>query len=193
MDGCLANTTITENTPIALAMLPRRGVNEYFVLNPWYAIRTRSNHEKIAATALRGKGYDPFLPLYCTRRARTDRTVEIELPIFAGYLFCRFDAKRRLPILTTNGVVSILGFGNEPAAIPDHEIEAVGAVLRAGLSAEPHPYWREGQRVRVSHGSLEGVEGVLLKQKNELRIVISVTMLQRSISVEIDHDHLIPV
>jgi transcriptional antiterminator NusG len=157
---------------------------------PWYGIRTRSNHERVAATVLTGKGYEPYLPVYRVRRRRGDAVVESEHPLFPGYVFCRFDVKTRLPILTTTGVISVLGFGKEPVAIPDEEIEAVRAVLRSGLPAEPCAYLREGQRVRVTHGSLDGVEGILVKKKNQLRMVISVTMLQRSISVEIDGDRL---
>jgi transcription termination/antitermination protein NusG len=157
---------------------------------PWYGIRTRSNHESVAAMVLNGKGYDPYLPLYRVRRRRADSVVESDHPLFPGYLFCRFDAKKRLPILTTTGVISVLGFGREPVPIPDEEIEAVRAVLRSGLPAEPCAYLREGQRVRVMSGSLEGVEGILLKKKSQARMVVSVTMLQRSISVEIDGDRL---
>jgi transcription antitermination factor NusG len=157
---------------------------------PWYGIRTRSNHEKVASTVLRGKGYDPYLPLYRLQRSRPNAQGEGEHPLFPGYVFCRFDVKKRLPILMTTGVISVLGFGKEPAAIPDEEIEAVKAVLRSGLPAEPCAYLREGQRVRVKDGSLDGVEGILVKKKNQCRMVVSVTMLQRSISVEIDGDRL---
>jgi transcriptional antiterminator RfaH len=160
---------------------------------PWYGIRTRSNHERVATIVLSGKGYEPYLPLYRLRRRRADTVIESEHPLFPGYVFCRFDAKQRLPILTTTGVISVLGFGNEPAAIPDEEIEAVKAVLRSGLPAEPCAYLREGQRVRVTHGSLDGVEGILVKKKNQSRMVVSVSMLQRSISVEIDGDRLVAV
>jgi transcription antitermination factor NusG len=162
-------------------------------LFPWYGIRTLSNHERVAAIVLSGKGYDPYLPLYRLRRRRADAVVESEHPLFPGYVFCRFDAQKRLPILTTTGVISVLGFGREPAAIPDEEIEAVKAVLRSGLPAEPCEYLREGQRVRVTDGSLDGVEGILVKKKNQSRMVVSVTMLQRSISVEIDGDRLAAV
>jgi transcription antitermination factor NusG len=161
---------------------------------PWYGVRTRSNHERVAALVLRGKGYDPYLPLYSLRRRRADDTVvESELPLFPGYVFCRFDAKKRLPILMTTGVISVVGFGKEPAPIPDEEIEAITAVLRSGLPAEPCAYLREGQRVRVTNGSLDGVEGILVKKKSQLRMVVSVTMLQRSISVEIDGDRLVAI
>ena len=157
---------------------------------PWYGIRTRSNHERVAAVALKGKGYEPYLPLYRLNRRRQDVQIESEHLLFPGYVFCRFDVRKLLPILMSTGVISVLGFGKEPAAIPDEEIEAVRAVLRSGLPAEPCAYLREGQRVRVTHGSLDGVEGILLKRKNQFRMVISVTMLQRSISVEIDGDRL---
>ncbi|MDP8989482.1 MAG: hypothetical protein M3N41_05295, partial [Acidobacteriota bacterium] len=107
---------------------------------PWYGIRTRSNHENVAAIVLSGKGYDPYLPLYRVRRRRADSIVESEHPLFPGYLFCRFDAKKRLPVLMTTGVISVLGFGKEPVPIPDEEIGAVRAVLRSGLLTEPCAY-----------------------------------------------------
>jgi transcription termination/antitermination protein NusG len=160
---------------------------------PWYGIRTRSNHEKVAASVLGGKGYEAYLPLYRLRRRRADVIVETELPFFPGYVFCRFDATKRLPILTTSGVISVLSFGKEPSPIPDEEIEAVKAVLRSGLPAEPCGYLREGQRVRVMNGSLDGIEGILVKRKNQFRMIVSLTMLQRSISVEIDGDRLTPI
>ena len=157
---------------------------------PWYGIRTRSNHERVAAMVLSGKGYDPYLPVYRVRHRRADSVIQSEHPLFPGYVFCRFEATKRLPILMTTGVISVVGYGKEPVAIPDEEIEAVKAVLRSGLPAEPCAYLREGQRVRVTTGSLEGVEGILVKKRNEFRMVVSVTMLQRSISVEIDGDRL---
>ena len=169
------------------------GADEGAESHHWYGIRTRSNYENVAAIVLKGKGYDPYLPVYRAHRRRFERAIESEYALFPGYVFCRFDAKKRLPILMTTGVVSIVGFGGEPAAIPDDEIEAVRAALRSGLHSEPCPYLREGQRVRVTHGSLDGMEGILLKKKNQLRMVISVSMLQRSISVEIDQDHLVAI
>jgi transcriptional antiterminator NusG len=157
---------------------------------PWYGIRTRSNQENGAAGVLRGKGYDSYLPLYRVQR-RPDLPGVSERLLFPGYIFCRFDVKKRLPILMTSGVISVLGFGREPAPIPDEEIEAVRTVLRSGLLAEPCPYLREGQRVRIKNGSLHGVEGILVKRKNQYRVVVSVTILQRSISIEIDGDRLV--
>jgi transcription antitermination factor NusG len=173
------------NIPLVSAQMPN--AHRQF---PWYGIRTRSNHEGVAVLVLKSRGYEPYLPMCRHWRRRGDAKVESKYPLFPGYVFCRFDATKRLPILMTTGVIAILSSGKEPAAIPDDEIEAVQAVLRSGLSAEPCAYLREGQRVRVMNGSLDGVEGILVKKKTQLRMVVSVSMLQRSISVEIDGDRL---
>jgi transcription antitermination factor NusG len=103
-------------------------------------------------------------------------------------VFCRFDPQKRLPILTTPGVVAVVGFGSVPAPIPDPEIEAVERVLRSGIAAEPCPFLHEGQRVRINYGSLEGLEGILVKKKANWRLIVSVVNVARSISVEIDAD-----
>jgi transcription antitermination factor NusG len=153
---------------------------------PWYAVRTRSNFERTTATVLAGKGYPQYLPLYREKKRWSDRTVTTELPLFAGYVFCRFDSKKRAPILSTPGVFAIVGFGTEAAPIPDEEIEAVERVLASGLAAGPCPFIREGQRIRIKYGPLESIEGILVRKKSEWRMVVSVPMLQRSVSVEID-------
>ena len=153
----------------------------------WYAVTTRPNHEKVASTVLESKGYEQYLPFYRSRRQWSDRVVETDRPLFPRYVFCRFDAKQALNVLTTPCVLSVLGFGNGPAPILDTEIEAIRAVLGSGLAADPCGFLNEGQRIRINRGSLEGVEGILIKKKTEWRMVISVTMLQRSIAVEIDH------
>jgi transcription antitermination factor NusG len=155
---------------------------------PWYGIRTKSNHERVASVVLQSKGYEQYLPVYRRRQRWSDRVVESDRPLFPGYVFCRFDARKRLPIVSTPGVVSVVGFGNEPAPISDMEIEAVRAVLHSGLAAEPCPFLREGQRIRVKRGALEGMEGILVKKKSDWRIVVSVAMLQRSVAVEIDRE-----
>jgi transcription antitermination factor NusG len=155
---------------------------------PWYGIRTKHNHESAAASALELKGYEPYLPLYRCRRRWSDRVIESRVPHFPGYVFCRFDATRRLPILTTPGVISIVGFGKGPTPISESEIEAIQTVLRSGFPAEPCPFLHEGQCIRVNKGPLEGLEGLLLKKKSEWRMVVSITMLQRSVSVEIDRE-----
>src|SRR5581483_12032662 len=137
---------------------------------PWYGVQTRSNCEKVAATVLDSKGYEHYLPVYRSKRRWSDRVVETDKPLFPGYVFCRFDAQQRLPVLTTPGVVSVIGFGREPAPIADSEIQAIQAVLSSGLAAEPHRFLHQGQRIRINRGSLEGLEGILVKQKNEWRM-----------------------
>jgi transcription antitermination factor NusG len=153
---------------------------------PWHGIRTRANQERIAATVLDHLGFEPFLPVYKTRRRWSDRVVTAELPLFPGYVFCRFDHTQRLPIITAPGVVSIVGCGTQPAPIPDSEIDAVRAIVSSGIAAEPAPFLREGQRIRVIHGPLKSLEGILVRKKSHWSVVISVEMLQRSVSVEID-------
>jgi transcription antitermination factor NusG len=156
-------------------------------VEPWYAIRTKSNCERMAALSLGNKGYKQYLPLY--RKPATGA----EAPLFPGYVFCRLDLSIPFRIVTTPGVVAIVGFGRDPMPISDAEIEAVQTVLQSGLAAAPCPFLLEGQRVRVVRGALSGLEGILLSKKNQLRMVISVTMLQRSISVEIDREYITSV
>ena len=155
---------------------------------PWYGVRTKSNHEKVAANILECKGYEPYLPTYRSRRRWSDRVIEIDTPLFPGYVFCRFNAAERLPIISTPGVVSVIGFGKDPAPIDDSEIEAVKAILTSGLPAHSCSFLHEGQRVRIERGSLANLEGILVKKKSEWRVVVSVSLLQRSISVEIDRE-----
>jgi transcriptional antiterminator NusG len=155
-------------------------------VHPWYGIRTHSNQEKIAATVLADRGFEPFLAVYQTRRIRCGRVVTAEVPLFPGYVFCRFDYSRRSPIITVNSVASIVGFGKQPTPIPDEEIDAVRAIVDSGLAADPAPFLREGQRIRVTHGPLKSVEGCLVQKKSTWRLVVAVEILQRCVSVEID-------
>jgi transcription antitermination factor NusG len=155
---------------------------------PWFGVRTRSNFERMSAKALENKGLNSYLPTYRTRRRWSDRVVVSDTPLFRGYVFCRFNPLHRLPVLTAAGVISIVGCGIEPAPIDDKEIDAIESTLRSGLATEPCPFLREGQTVRVIRGSLTGVEGILTKKKSDFRLVLSITLLQRSISVEIDRE-----
>ena len=153
---------------------------------PWYGLRVKSRHEQVAATVLRGKGYEPFLPLYRVRRRWTDRVKDTELPLFAGYVFCRMDLTDRLPVLTSTGVVGIVGIGKIPEPIEEQEIAAIRAVMRSGLPAMPWPFVHPGDSVRVEFGPLRGVRGVVQSVNDRQRLVVSVTLMQRSISVELD-------
>jgi len=160
----------------------------------WYALRIRSKLERTASIALVGKNYETFLPLYRSRREWSDRTKSLDLPLFPGYLFCRFDPNERLlPILTTPGVIAIVGAGHDPVAIPDPEIEAIQAIIRSGLCAQPWPSLAVGSKVLIEKGPLAGLEGVTLDVNKRHRLIVSIPMLQRSIAVEIERQWVRPV
>ena len=159
---------------------------------PWFALRVRSRHENTVAAILGGKGYEWFVPLYKSRRLWSDRIKEIQLSLIPGYVFCRFDPQHRFPILTTPGVVSVVGIGKCPIPIDDAEIAAIQAAVRSGFPSRPWPFLQIGQRVRVEHGPLCGLEGILLYVKGQRRLVLSVTLLQRSVAVEVDDAWVVP-
>jgi transcription antitermination factor NusG len=160
---------------------------------PWYGLQVRPRFEKTVSEMLRGKGYEEFLPLYRTSNRWSDRVKTVELPLFPGYLFCRLDVNLRLPVLTTPGVTSIIGCGKMPVAVDPEQIEEVFRLARSGVPMLPWPYLREGQRVRINHGAMKDVEGILISFKKQYRLVLSVTLLQRSVSVEIDRDAITPL
>ena len=153
---------------------------------PWYAIYTRHQHEKVISQILTAKGLEVFLPLYNSTRRWKDRTVHISLPLFPCYLFLRGMEDRRLDVVTTPGIVSVLSVNGEPAVIPESEIEAVRKAIEWGNRVEPHPFLRCGDRVRVISGPLQGLEGILVRKKNLYRLVLSVELLERSAAVEVD-------
>jgi len=160
---------------------------------PWYAIRVRPNYEKPVATALRGKGFQEFLPLIRSKRQWSDRVKMMDLPLFPGYLFCRLNLDDRLPLLTTPGFLYLVGVGKNPEPVDEAEIAGIQALLRSGLRVTPWPNLVVGQKVRLKHGPLRGLEGVLTRIANRHRIYVSVTLLMRSISVEVDPDWVQPV
>jgi len=153
---------------------------------PWRAIYTRHQHEKVIAQILTAKGLDVFLPLYNSTRRWKDRTVQLDLPLFPCYMFLRGYEERRLDVVTTPGIVSVLTVNGEPATIPESEIESVRRAVEWGNRVEPHPFLRCGDRVRVIAGPLQGLEGILLRKKNLCRLVLSVELLERSAAVEVD-------
>lgn len=160
----------------------------------WYALHVRSRFEKAVASVLRNKGFEVFLPTYRSRRQWAKRIAEIDLPLFPGYVFCSFNpAERRIPVATTPGVLEIVGFGGKPAPVEMGEIEAIHRVLKSGMVAEPWKYAETGQRVRVEHGALAGLEGIFVEVKKNHRLLLSVTLLQRSVAVQVDAAWVVPV
>jgi transcription antitermination factor NusG len=164
----------------------RRDANSIECDSSWWAIYTRHQHEKAVAQVLTTKGFEVFLPLYDSVRRWKDRSKILSLPLFPGYVFLRGGLNRRLQVITTPGIHTILYHGERPAVIPDEQMDAIRSALNGPARVEPHPYLRRGERVRVTRGSLEGVVGILVRKKSLYRLILSVEMLAQSVSVEID-------
>src|SRR6185437_10847344 len=152
----------------------------------WWVLYTRHQHEKAVAEMLSAKGFEVFLPLYESIRRWKDRSKLLTLPLFPCYVFVRGGLNRRLQVVTTPGVHMILFNGERIAIIPEAEIQAIRKAVEGPFRVEPHPFLKCGERVRVTRGSMEGVEGVLLRKKNLCRLVLSVDMMAQSVAVEID-------
>ena len=161
--------------------------------HPWYVLRVKSNCEKFVACTLRHKGYTEFLPVCAEAHRWSDRLKEVQVPLFRGYVFCRFDAKRRLPILKIPGVIGAVGVGGVPEAVAEGEIAALQAVVASGLLLQPWPFLAVGERVVIQHGPLRHVQGMLTEIKGERKLVLSISLLQRSVAVQIDRADVRPV
>ncbi len=159
----------------------------------WWALYTRHQHEKTVATMLSAKGFEVFLPLYESTRRWKDRSKMITLPLFPCYVFVRGGLDRRLQVVTTPGVHMILLRGEQVAVIPEPEIHAIRRAVEGPFRVEPHPFLKCGERVRVTRGSLEGVEGILVRKKNLYRLVLSVDMMAKSVAMEIDATDVEPL
>ena len=153
---------------------------------PWFALQVRTRHETAIAGFLEAKGYERFVPLYKFKKRWSDRIKVMEAPLFPGYLFCRFDPQLRLPILKTPGVIQIVGYNRIPTAIDELEIKAIQTLVASGLQTPPWPFLAVGERVRIESGSLRGLDGIVVKMKENHRLVVSITLLRRSVAVEID-------
>jgi transcription antitermination factor NusG len=161
--------------------------------DPWFAVRVRSNYERVAAVHLRERGYEEFSPSYKAEKTWSDRKKITERFLFPGYVFCRLDPQDRLPVLTVPGVVGLVSFGERPVPIPDREIQQVRLMVHSGLLVMPWPFLQVGQTVLIERGPLAGVEGILENVKAKCRIVVSIQMLQRSVSTEIDRTWVRPL
>jgi transcription antitermination factor NusG len=159
----------------------------------WYAVYMSSNHERRVAEQLAQRSVEHFLPLYDTVRRWKDRRVELQLPLFPGYIFVRIALRDRLSVLKVPGVVRILGLNGIPTQVPREQVEGLRVVLRDGLRAEPHPNLKAGRQVRIKAGPLAGWKGVVVRRKGDLRIVLSAHLIQRSIIMDIDAAALEPL
>lgn len=159
----------------------------------WYAVRVRSQHEDMVTRHLRVRGLEAFLPLYRSQHRWSDRFKEVELPLFPGYVFCQFDAENRLPVLTVPGVVQLIGVGKKPLPIDESEIVAIQSAAKSGFPTQPCPFLKIGQKVKIEHGPLCGMEGILIGHRGHQRLVLSITLLQRSVAVEINSGGVRPL
>lgn len=157
---------------------------------PWFALQVRSCAESKAASLLRNQGYECHLPLSKSPRRWSDRIKVLEVPLFSGYLFCRFDVHNRLPILKTPGVLQIVGVGKIPIPVEESEINAIQQLGRSGLPAKPWPFVQVGEVARIEYGPLRGLAGIVVNVKSEMKLVLSVSLLQRSVAVEVERGWL---
>jgi transcription antitermination factor NusG len=168
------------------------GLTERELCPRWYALAVKHQHERRVGTVLHTRGLETLVPVYRTRRVWSDRVKDVELPLFPGYVFCQFTYLNRNALLNTPGVKKIVGFGSSPAPLEDREISAIQTVLRSRFPVRPWPYLNPGDRVVVKRGALRGLEGVLLKEKDSFKLLVSVELLRRSIVVEIEPDMIVP-
>jgi transcription antitermination factor NusG len=156
----------------------------------WLAVAVKPRFDKAVARILESKGFQTFLPLYKKQRLHGSRRKESLLPLFPGYVFCRFHALTRLPVLTTPGVTQILSAGNTPLPVTETEIASLQTAIQARVPLQPFPFLKTGQKVRINKGALAGIEGIVMSSQQYVRLVISITLLQRSVLLEIDRDQV---
>lgn len=169
------------------------GAAEVNVLPPWFAVRVRSNFERTAQLHLRERGFAEFAPSYKVERVWSDRKKDIDQFLFPGYVFCRVNPQDRLPVLTVPGVVGMVGLGKVPTPIPDDEMDRIHRMVQSGLPLSPWPFLRVGQSVLIERGPLAGLEGILDEMKGRYRLVVSISLLQRAVSAEVERSWVRPV
>jgi len=152
----------------------------------WFALQVRTRHEAGVASFLDALGFEHFLPLVTSRKRWSDRIKKVQDPLFPGYVFSRFDPQDRLPILKTPGVIQIVGYNRCPVPVDDSEISAIQTLIASGLPNQAWPFLSVGARVRIETGALRGYEGILIDFKGTHRLVLSISLLHRSVAVEID-------
>jgi transcription termination/antitermination protein NusG len=167
-------------------------VREASSQSQWYALRTKSRHEKLVRDQLEKQGIEPLLPTVRRLSQWKDRKKEIEVPLFSGYCFVRLSQQNRIPVQKVAGVVGVVGSGNRPEPIPDEEIEALRTLVNSVLPYDSHPYLFEGMAVEVVRGPLQGVHGILMRKDKRHRLVIGIRLIQQAAVVEIDAMDVVP-
>ena len=161
----------------------------------WYAVVSRSRHEKLAAAALTNTGITAFLPVVSEMHSWSDRRQLVDVPLFPGYVFVQIpnSPEAQLSVLKTSGVIQFVGNRYGAVSITDKEISDVRTVLGQKLGCSPHPFLRLGQRVRIRGGALDGVEGVLVGRDSDSKLVITIELIQRSLAVSVYNIDVEPV
>ena len=159
----------------------------------WFAVQTRSRHEKRVRAQLAERNVEHFLPTTKRINQWSDRRKEVEVPLFAGYCFARLSRADGLAVLRSQGVVRFVGSAGRPEPIPDEEIESLRKLLNSSSEFVGYPYLREGMFVEVIHGPLQGVQGRLIREARNARLVLSITLIQRAVAIEINADHVAPL
>lgn len=159
----------------------------------WFALQVKCRYEKFIANLVLQKGFEVFAPTYSAEPKQRIHKQELELPLFPGYVFARFEAIRRLPILTTPGVYAIVGYGKTPVAIPDGEVLAIRNAMAAQMKVEPCPYLNVGTAVRITRGALINREGILLENRSGCYVVLSVSTIERSVRVHVRREDVTPL
>lgn len=152
----------------------------------WYAVYTRARHEKRVEEQLRRKSVETLLPIYETLRRWKNGRHRVQFPLFPGYAFVRIALKDRLEVIKVPGVVRLVGFDGKPTPLPEEEINGLRRGLAAGVEIRPHPYLTVGRGVRVVSGPLQGMRGILVRRKSQLRVVISLELIMRSMMADVD-------
>jgi len=161
--------------------------------NQWFAVYVKSRFERNASMLLRCRGFEEFLPVYNCRRQWSHRVKTLTLPLFPGYLFCKFDVRDTLSVLTTPGILGIVGHRKTPISLTNAEIDSIHLLVESRLILQPYPYTSIGERVRIEQGPLRSLEGIVVAFKKDLRLVVSVDLLQRSIAVDLDPNWVVPI
>ena len=165
--------------------------NRELCLNPaaleckWYAVYTRSHQERMVKTQLDGRGVENFLPTYEKISQWKDRKKLIQVPLFPGYLFVKIALVNRLEVLKAYGAVQIVGNSTGPVPIAEEQLASVRTFVEVGLKCDPHPYLKLGKKAKIKEGPLAGFEGILVRKKSKSLFVLSVDLIQRSVSVEL--------
>lgn len=158
----------------------------------WYALQTRANHERKVAERLSSQAITSIVPIFSELHQWKDRNKKVELPVFPGYVFVQMDLAERMRAIVISGVVRFVGMGSTPSPILDAEMEVVNACMRHGGLVRPHAYVAIGSAVHVVSGPLQGLRGILLRRKGISRLVLSVSLIQSSVAVEVDDNDVVP-